>query len=147
MLKQKARVDWLKSEDINSRFYHSRLRWRKTKNDLVGLSINSVWCEEVSTVKCQVKQYFESRFGVRLRAKINLDGINFKNISETDNDLLCKEISELEVLEAVSQCGSSKSPRPDGFNFFFIKKNWDIIGTNIVRALLSFQNTGFIPRG
>ena len=33
MLKQKARVEWLKSGDTNSKFYHSRLRWRTTKND------------------------------------------------------------------------------------------------------------------
>ena len=52
MLKQKARVDWLRCGDTNSRFYHSRLRWRRTKNDLVGLSIDGVWCEEVSRVKC-----------------------------------------------------------------------------------------------
>ena len=123
MLKQKARVYWLKSGDINSRFYHSRLRWRRNKNDLVGLSIDGVWCEEVSIVKCKVKRYFESRFGVRSRSKINLDGVNFKNILEIDNDLLCKKITELEVLEVVDQCGSSKSSGPDGFNFFFIKKN------------------------
>jgi len=42
MLKQKARVYWLKSGDINSRFYHSRLRWRRNKNDLVELSIDGV---------------------------------------------------------------------------------------------------------
>ena len=75
-----------------------------------------------------MKRYFDSRIGVSLGGKINLDGVNFKNISETDNDLLCNKITELEVLEVVGQCGSSKSHGPDGFNFFFIKKNWDIIG-------------------
>ena len=28
MLKQNARVEWLKSGNTNSKFYHSRLRWR-----------------------------------------------------------------------------------------------------------------------
>jgi len=40
----------------------------------------------------------------------------------------------------------SKSPGP-GFNFFFIKKNWDIVSKDIIRALHSFQSIGFIPRG
>jgi len=33
ILKQKARVEWLENGDTNSKFYHSRLRWRTTKND------------------------------------------------------------------------------------------------------------------
>jgi len=47
----------------------------------------------------------------------------FKTITEADNDFLCSNITELEVLEVVSQCGSSKRPCPDGFNFFFVKNN------------------------
>jgi len=42
MTKQKARVEWLNNEDTNSRFFHSSLRWRRAKNDIVGLRINGV---------------------------------------------------------------------------------------------------------
>jgi len=147
MLKQKARVEWLKSGDTNSKFYHSRLRWRTTKNDIMGLRINGVWCEEVPRVKCQVKEYFESRFGVNLLSLVNLDGVGFKSILAADNALLCDNISEVEVLEAVSQCGSSKCPGPDGFNFAFVKNYWEVIGKDFVLAIRNFQSTGFISRG
>jgi len=132
MLKQKARVEWLKSGDTNFKFYHSSLRWRIAKNNIVGLRINGARCEEVPTVKGQVKEYFESRFGVSLLSLVNLDGVGFKRISAVDNDLLCDNITEVEVLEAVSQCGSSKCPGPDGFNFAFVKKYWEVIETDIV---------------
>jgi len=79
--------------------------------------------------------------------KLNLDGVSFKNISRADNEALCSNISETEILEAVSQCGNSKSPGLDGFNFFFIKSNWDVVGQDIIRAILRFQDTSFIPRG
>lgn len=121
MLKQKARVEWLSGGDTNSKFYYSRLRWKRAKNDIVGLRINGNWCEDVPTVKSQVKGYFECRFGEKPRYKINLDGVHFKSISTNDNDLLCSSIIELEILEAVSQCDSSKCPGPYGFNFYFIK--------------------------
>jgi len=147
ILKQKARVEWLKSGDTNSKFYHSILRWRATKNDIVGLRINGVWCEDVSCVKGQVKGYFEGRFGENLMNRANLDGVCFKSISTTDNDLLCDNISKVEVLEAVSQCGSLKYPEPDGFNFTFVKKYWEIIGKDVVEAILSIQSTDFILRG
>jgi len=51
------------------------------------------------------------------------------------------------VFDAVSQCRSSKCPGPDGFNFFFIKSNWEIIGKDVVRAILFFQSSEFLPRG
>jgi len=41
-------------------------------------------------------------------------------ISNEDNDVLCGRFSDTEILDAVSQCGSSKSPGPDGFNFHFV---------------------------
>jgi len=123
MLKQKARVEWLSGGDTNSKFYHSRLRWRRAKNDIVRLWINGSWCEDVPTIKNRVKGYFESRFGEKPSTRVNLDGVNFKCISMIDNDLLCSDISELEAFGAVSQCGNSKCPGPDGFNFFFVKNN------------------------
>ena len=40
-----------------------------------------------------------------------------------------------------------KCPGPDGFNFFFIKNNWEVIGKDVVRAILFFHSNGYIPRG
>jgi len=94
-----------------------------------------------------VKNFFESRFEYNPMPKLNLDGVSFKNISRVDNEVLCNSISVIKIFEAVSQCGSSKSPDPDGFNFFFIKSNWDTIGQDIVKAILRFQDTGYISRG
>ena len=51
-----------------------------------------------------------------------------------------------EVEQAVGQCGSTKSLGPDGFNFNFIKKNWDTIGDEFIKSVLSFFELGFIPR-
>ena len=60
----------------------------------------------------------------------------FTTISEADNALLCRNISEDEVLEVVSQYGRSKCPSPDGLNFFFVKNNWEVIGKDVVKAIL-----------
>jgi len=142
MLKQIARVEWFDSGDTNSKFYHSRLRWTRAKNDLVGLKINGDWCEDVLIVRSQVKGYFESKFGVNLRIMVNLDRVRFKSIFVVDNDLLCSNITEKEILETVSQCGSSMCSGPDGFDFLFVKNNWEVIGKDIVIIIFSFQSRG-----
>ena len=147
MIKKKVRVVWLINGDTNSKNFHSSLRWQRVKNEICGLRINGVWCEEPNRVKSHIKSFSECRFEATLGLNLNIDGVGFKTISGADNDILCSSISESEILVAVSQCGNSKCLRPDGYNFFFIKNNWDVIGKDIVRAILWFQDIGFIPRG
>jgi len=43
----------------------------------VGLRTNGTWCEEVSIVNSQVKQFFDSRFDAKLGIRLNLDGVSF----------------------------------------------------------------------
>ena len=58
MLKQKARVEWMVKGDTNSKFFHASLRWRLLNNEIKGLPINGVWCEEPQLVKEEVLKYF-----------------------------------------------------------------------------------------
>jgi len=61
--------------------------------------------------------------------------------------MLCCKFSDTEILDVVNQCESSKSPCPDRFNFHFIKKNWDIIGADMVKDVYNFYECWYIPRG
>ena len=75
-----------------------------------------------------------------------MDEVQFRNISVVENELLCCKFKEDEILEAMKQCGGAKSPCPDGFNFFFIKTNWEIMGDDIYTAIHSFDEFGYIPK-
>lgn len=54
---------------------------------------------------------------------------------------------EEEVKEAVWDCGSEKSPGPDGLNFKFIKKFWQTLKPDILRFLDEFYVNGIFPKG
>jgi len=84
----------------------------------------------------------EGRFSASLMSRVNLDGVCFKSISRTDNGLLCDNITEVEVLEVVSQCGRSKCPGLDGFNFTFVKKYWEVIGKDVVELFSASRVLG-----
>jgi len=45
------------------------------------------------------------------------------------------------------QCEGTKSPGPDGFNFNFLKKNWEVIKDEVVEVVVLFQESGCIPKG
>jgi len=97
------------------------------KNDLKGVMLNGLWCNDPIQVREEVRQVFEKRFIAPKKLNLNLQGIDFPTLSEDENMLLIKEIKDLEIEDVINQCEGNKSPNPDGFNFFFIKQNWDIL--------------------
>jgi len=132
---------------MNSKFFHSRLRWRRLNNGIKGTFINEEWCKDPDQVKIEVRKHFENRFQAQTKLRVNLDGVSFSRIDNVDNEVLCNMFSESKILAAVGQCGSSKSPGPDGYNFHVLKYNWDIIGDKMINVIQCFYETGYILRG
>ncbi|GKD33697.1 putative RNA-directed DNA polymerase, eukaryota, reverse transcriptase zinc-binding domain protein [Tanacetum coccineum] len=62
MYKQKARVKWSVEGDENSKYFHSVIRKRRSKNIMRGIIINGTWNEEPSEIKRGVWEYYESIF-------------------------------------------------------------------------------------
>lgn len=52
-----------------------------------------------------------------------------------------------EIKLVVWDCESSKAPGPDGFNFGFIKKCWNMVSSDIVQMVKSFHENGLLPHG
>jgi len=105
------------------------------------------WCEEPCTVRAEAKKLFENRFKASREFGVRLDAVEFKSLSQEDNLSLVAEFTEKEIRDAVWQCEGSKSPRPDGFNFNFIKNSWEVLKVEIVATLANFHATGYIPKG
>ena len=125
--KQKSRVKWLEAGDLNTKFFHRMIRWRRMKNMIKGVKIENQWCEEPRKVKENIKNFFEKRFTEKSDIKVRLDNVQFTSINRASNVSLTSRSSEDEIKEAIWDCDSSKSPGPDGFNFNFIKQFWDTI--------------------
>ncbi|GKB77669.1 hypothetical protein Tco_0944564, partial [Tanacetum coccineum] len=49
--------------------------------------------------------------------------------------ILEKDFDEQEVWDAVRWCGGDKAPGPDGFNFKFIRKVWEVIKPDVLGAI------------
>ena len=39
--RQKARANWIKHGDMNYKFFHSAIRWRRLKNEVKGVEVDS----------------------------------------------------------------------------------------------------------
>jgi len=117
LLRQKARTKWIKEGDCNSKFFHITVNRNRRHNALRGLMLDRCWIEEPARIKEEVHQYFRKKFEEEEKERPTLDGISFQTISQSQNDFLIHPFDEKEIKDAMRDCGSHKSPRPDGLNF------------------------------
>jgi len=82
---QKARAKWFKYGDMCTKFFHSSLRWRRLRNEVKGVEVGGIWCEEPCTVRQEAKKLFENRFTATKDFGVRLDMVDFKSLSREDN--------------------------------------------------------------
>lgn len=137
---QKEKIKWLKEGDVNSSFFHRVVNFRRKQNEITSLMLNGEWIEEV---KKRVHEFFKNQFR---RVECNrpiLTALNGdKRLSAQDNQLFTEPFSEKKILDAISDCDSSKSPGPDGFSFKFIKECWHILKGYIMKKPSLYMTSG-----
>ncbi|XP_021992095.1 uncharacterized protein LOC110888906 [Helianthus annuus] len=131
-LRQRSRVRWAREGDENSKFFHSMVNCRKASN---SLSTGSMLGAN------------GSKFVEECEARTVLSCPSLKRISVSDADWLESQFSVDEIKSAVFECGDDRAPRPDGFNFRFFKRFWNLFEQDFVSLLAVFFETGIINPG
>ncbi|GJY15340.1 RNA-directed DNA polymerase, eukaryota, reverse transcriptase zinc-binding domain protein [Tanacetum coccineum] len=66
-------------------------------------------------------------------------GTKLNNVEAID---MVREITNLEIKNAMFNIGDNKAPGPDGYASTFYKKAWKIVGKDVCMAIKEFFNTG-----
>ena len=147
LMRQKARIRWIKERDCNTRYFHLLMNARRTKNAIRGLLIDGSWVDDPIKVKQEICSFFNNRFIEPDQCRPVLNGIRFRAIGQQQNDMLVGAFFEEEIRAAVWDYESEKSPGSDGLNFKFVKQFWEILKPDIIRFLTEFHANGVFPRG
>jgi hypothetical protein len=146
---QRARVDWPREGDRNTKFFHQRAAWRARRNRVCKLKQTSGnWVDDPACMKGMVMDYFQELY----RKDTN---VNPREVSDlftclvTDdmNQSLCKPFSEEEIGDALFQIGPLKAPGPNGFPARFFQRNWAILKMDVVKAVQKFFEDRQMPEG
>nr|GEW32371.1 RNA-directed DNA polymerase, eukaryota, reverse transcriptase zinc-binding domain protein [Tanacetum cinerariifolium] len=144
---QKSKVTWAIEGDENSKFFHGIINKKRSQLAIHGIFVDGSWCTEPGMIKDAFVNHFEARFKDldNHRFKINFEFP--KRLSQQQADDLERAVSRDDIKTTVWNCRDNKSPGPDGYSFGFIKKYWDLIGTDVCEAVEHFFVKCSFPNG
>nr|GEV57526.1 RNA-directed DNA polymerase, eukaryota [Tanacetum cinerariifolium] len=146
-LAQKAKIRWSIEGDENSKFSHGIINKKRSHLAIRGVLVEGGWIDDPVKVKNEFLNHYSNRFSMTSGPSINLDPSMFKQLSLEQNiDLKC-DVTVDEIKIAVWDCGTNKSPGPDGFSFEFIRIYWKIMNQDVINVVREFLTTSKFPPG
>jgi hypothetical protein len=148
IFKQRSKVHWLQLGDKNTKFFHNSLLHRQVRNRVHSLQDDAghVFTDPQGMGKL-ASTYYENLLTAP-QPPIHGDAMHaFTNrISDESRSSLLLPITDDEIKSALFSIPDNKSPGPDGYNAFFFKHCWSIIGAEFIAAVRYFFTTSSMPR-
>ncbi|GKD03186.1 RNA-directed DNA polymerase, eukaryota [Tanacetum coccineum] len=144
---QKAKIKWSIEGDENTSFYHGVLNKKRNQLNIRGIMVEGAWADNPQRVKNKFFHHFRKRFDKPDVSRACLVMNYSKTLSFDQQVELELEVSKEEVKRAVWDCGTDKSPGPDGFTFGFYRRFWKVIENDVFEAVKHFFTHGDIPNG
>ncbi|PWA73265.1 RNA-directed DNA polymerase, eukaryota [Artemisia annua] len=146
-LAQKSKIKWAIEGDENTRFFHGVLNKKRNQMAIRGVLVDGKWIDQPSDVKMEFFNHFRDRFSKPVENRITLELAFPKQISRDQQNELERMVTKEELKMAVWDCGTDKSPGPDGFSFGFFRHFWSILEKDVFEAVSHFFVHGDIPPG
>ena len=140
--KQFARDKYAKNMDRNTKYFHSIATFKKRKKQLLELKINGRSIKEPRRIKIEARRFFKELYHQKSLPIIKIQEGLVQKIQYQDAVKLETIPTVEEVKEAVYSCDPAKAPGPDGYNLNFIRRMWDVIGSDFVNSVLNFFISG-----
>lgn len=136
---QRARVNWLKNGDRNTKYFHSVAVQRHLRGRISALE-NENGRRVYSTsefIKIASDYFGKLFFASEMGSDEHLFGLVEKRVSDSMNARLLQQFTETDVANAVKSTTPLKAPGVDGFPVIFFQRYWHIIGKEISTYCLS----------
>jgi hypothetical protein len=143
---QQSRSKWLRQGDANSGYFHASIKMRRRRNSILALKVGSRWVEDVQDVRKEIVEYFREHFAERVEDRPTLDGVPLPSISEGEAGSLIVPFTVEEIRRVVVESDGTKSPGPDGFNFSFYKRFWELVKGEVGTMFNQFFHSATLPR-
>jgi hypothetical protein len=145
--RQRAKSDWLRDGDRNTRYFHECANARRKTNRIHNiLDAEERMCDTEEEVQMGFINYFSSLFTTVDAGDMGpcLQHMEMR-VSDDMNQELLKPFSEDDIRTALFQMAPLKARGPDGFPAGFYQTNWNTVGSELCRAILGTLETSILP--
>ena len=145
--KQRAKEEWLKFGDRNTKYYHACANSKRRQN-YVGM-IRDERGQEWDTAEGVTEafvHYFTRLFSKGPEGDLNpcIQPLECC-VSAAMNAELVKPFLAEEITTTLFQMGPLKAPGSNGLNECFFQKNWSLMGKEVCDVVIEILNSGFLP--
>ncbi|KAL0307935.1 UNVERIFIED_CONTAM: hypothetical protein Sangu_3002100, partial [Sesamum angustifolium] len=147
MLKQRAKLRWMKHGDQSSKVFFRKINASRVKQRV--FQIKTVG-GNLLTAQQDVTQEFISYFQNLLGGTSQNRGLNLEflrselkhSVTTTEASLLVAPVTQAEVKEAFFDIDVESAPGPDGYTAAFYRTAWPVVGQAVFQAVGEFFRTG-----
>nr|GEW31330.1 hypothetical protein [Tanacetum cinerariifolium] len=142
-LKQKAKIEWLDVGDSNSAYFYIAVRSRNQRSRIeVVLNSDNIKVSGPSILDVFVSHY-EMFLGSNMSCvDLNIDGLFHNKVSGMFYLDMVREVSDDEIKNTMFGIRDDRAPGPNGFTSAFFKKGWDVVGSDVYKAIWDFFTNG-----
>lgn len=147
-LKQRAKVQWLKEGDGNTKYFHRVVKEKRARGNIRSITNNDnivFFDEEVNDVFLDHFKHFLGERDLEVDLAMG-DDLFTKKLSLSESLMMIRPITDKEIRDAIFQIGNDKAPGSDGFSAKFFKKAWEVIGGDIQVAIHNFFYSARMPK-
>jgi ribonuclease HI len=145
--RQRAKEEWLKLGDRNTKFFHACANSRRRRNFVGRITdVDGLTWDNETAIEGAFVSYFSNLFTTGPAGDYSpcLQPITSR-VTEGMNSELLQAFTAKEIREALFQMAPFKAPGPDGLNACFFQKNWPTMGEEVCGVLLGILNSGDMP--
>jgi hypothetical protein len=142
--KQRAKVNWFKNGDRNTKFFHAFANHKRKKNFISKVrDKDGSLCVTKASIERAFVSYFKELFTSSDHVDVEacISSLECRVTPDMNSRLLLPFTKE-EIHTALSQMSPLNAPGPDGFSVSFYQANWNIINKEVCEAVLHLLNTG-----
>lgn len=146
--KQKSRIEWLATTDLNTRYFHLSTIIRRRRNNIEMLKTGEGgWITERDQIGNHVVDFFQKLYDSSSWAvEGRIADLIHPVVTKEDNADLCALPTMKEIKDAIFQLGAMKAPGLDGFSTLFFQHYWEVVGAVLSEMVLHFFKMGNMLR-
>ncbi|KAL2906095.1 LINE-1 retrotransposable element ORF2 protein [Bienertia sinuspersici] len=141
-LKQKVKIQWIREGDENTTLFHNSIKKRRIQNNIYAIKDKHGNIQDSPNgIQEAFLDYYKDLLGSKLEERIEVQADIVSSgpvLTELQQNALLQPVSDKEIKQALFAIQGDKAPGPDGFGAHFYKHNWDIVGSDVIKAIRDY---------